>query len=116
MFMGIAVLIEAGLSFVGAGIQPPAPSWGGMLADSQRYLAKAWWYGVFPGLAIFFTVLGLNLIGDGISDRCGAGLADVVFARAHLARDLAETGVAFEPFEDFVEVREWLEASLTRAA
>lgn len=58
----------------------------------------------------------LVYIGDGISDRCGAGMADIVFARAHLARDLAETGVPFEPFEDFAEVRERLQASLTRAA
>jgi 2-hydroxy-3-keto-5-methylthiopentenyl-1-phosphate phosphatase len=58
----------------------------------------------------------LVYIGDGVSDRCGAGMADVVFARAHLARDLTEAGVGFVPFEDFVEVREWLQASQARAA
>ena len=58
----------------------------------------------------------LVYIGDGLSDRCGVGLADVVFARAHLARDLSEAGVPFVPFEDFVEVREWLESSVSRAA
>lgn len=58
----------------------------------------------------------LVYIGDGVSDRCGAGMADVVFARAHLARDLPEDGVGFVPFEDFVEVREWLQASQARAA
>lgn len=58
----------------------------------------------------------LVYIGDGVSDRCGAGMADVVFARAHLARDLSEAGVGFVPFEDFVEVREWLQASQAQAA
>lgn len=58
----------------------------------------------------------LVYIGDGISDRCGAGMADVVFARAHLARDLTAAGVPFVPFEDFVEVREWLQAAVARAA
>lgn len=58
----------------------------------------------------------LIYIGDGISDRCGAGMADVVFARAHLARDLSDEGLPFVPFDDFVEVREWLETSVSRAA
>ncbi|WP_246496425.1 HAD-IB family phosphatase [Miltoncostaea marina] len=58
----------------------------------------------------------LVYIGDGVSDRCGAAMADVVFARAHLARDLAEDGVPFLPFEDFVEVRERLERVSTLAA
>ncbi len=68
LFMGVAVLIEAGLSFLGVGIQQPAPSWGGMLSDSQRYIAKAWWYGVFPGLAIAGMVLSLNMIADAARD------------------------------------------------
>lgn len=58
----------------------------------------------------------LVYIGDGISDRCGAGMADLVFARAHLARDLSAEGVPFVPFEDFVEVREWLQSARSRAA
>ena len=58
----------------------------------------------------------LVYIGDGISDRCGAGMADLVFARAHLARDLSAAGVPFVPFDDFVQVREALQDSRSRAA
>ncbi len=68
LFMGVAVLLEAGLSFLGVGVQPPKPSWGGMLADSQRYIGTAWWYGVFPGLAITGLVLGANMIADAARD------------------------------------------------
>lgn len=68
LFMGVAVLLEAALSFLGVGIQPPKPSWGGMLSESQRYVATAWWYGVFPGLAIAGMVLSLNMIADAARD------------------------------------------------
>ena len=58
----------------------------------------------------------LVYIGDGISDRCGAGMADLVFARAHLARDLSAAGIPFVPFDDFTEVREWLQSARSQAA
>jgi len=63
-----AILIEAGLSFLGLGTQPPTPSWGGMLATAREQLFTAPWISIFPGLAIFVTVLGLNLLGDGWRD------------------------------------------------
>ena len=66
--LGVAILSEAGLSFVGAGTAPPTPSWGNMLADAKRYLFVAPWMSYFPGLFIVFGVLGLNLLGDGLRD------------------------------------------------
>jgi peptide/nickel transport system permease protein len=64
----LGVLAEAGLSYVGLGAQPPLPSWGRMLAESQTMFAFAPWLALFPGLAIVLTVLGLNLMGDGLRD------------------------------------------------
>jgi len=68
--LGVAsvVVFEAGLSFLGLGVQPPQPSLGGMLSEGREYLATAWWLGVFPGLAIMLLVLGINLLGDGLRD------------------------------------------------
>ncbi len=63
-----AILMEASLSFLGLGIQPPDPSWGGMLATAREQMFSAPWISIFPGLAIFITVLGLNLFGDGLRD------------------------------------------------
>src|SRR5919204_4067638 len=63
-----AVIAEASLSFLGLGQQPPAPSWGSMLNAAQRYLSNAPWMAVWPGLAIFLTVLSFNLVGDGLRD------------------------------------------------
>ena len=63
-----AMLAETALSFLGLGVPPPAPSWGGMLADSRNYLGFNVWMGVFPGLAIMLTLLGVNLIGDALRD------------------------------------------------
>lgn len=63
-----AVLEAAGLSFLGLGAQPPTPEWGAMLADSLQYITTAPWMIFYPGLAIFLTVLGFNLIGDGLMD------------------------------------------------
>lgn len=65
----LAVLAEAALSYVGLGVQPPAPSWGRMLAESQTMISFAPWLAIFPGLAIFLFVLGLNLVGDGLRKR-----------------------------------------------
>ena len=62
--MGYAILVEAALSFLGLGVQPPQASWGSMLAEGRGFLDRAPWFATFPGLAIFVTVLGLNLVGD----------------------------------------------------
>jgi peptide/nickel transport system permease protein len=62
------VLLESGLSFLGMGVQPPNPSWGGMLAEGRDYLSNAWWLATMPGLAISLVVLGANLLGDGLRD------------------------------------------------
>ena len=66
--MARVIVIESGLSFLGLGVQPPTPTWGGMLADGRVYLSTAWWLATFPGLAILVTVLGINLLGDGLRD------------------------------------------------
>jgi peptide/nickel transport system permease protein len=63
-----AIIAEASLSFIGLGQQPPAPSWGSMLNAAQRFLVNAPWMAVWPGLAIFLTVLSFNLLGDGLRD------------------------------------------------
>ncbi|RJQ64028.1 MAG: ABC transporter permease [Desulfobacteraceae bacterium] len=63
-----AILLEASLSFLGLGVQPPTPSWGGMLSTARQQLFISPWLSVFPGAAIFITVLGLNLLGDGLRD------------------------------------------------
>src|SRR3546814_6651543 len=64
----LAILAEAGLSYLGLGTQPPAPSWGKMLNESQTLMYLAPQLAIFPGLAIMVTVLGLNLLGDGLRD------------------------------------------------
>jgi peptide/nickel transport system permease protein len=66
--VGDVILLEAGLSFLGLGIQPPTPSWGGMILDSKEVLVTAPWVGIFPGLAIVATVLSANLFGDALRD------------------------------------------------
>ena len=66
--IGGAILAEAGLSFLGLGAQPPEPSWGSMLSAGRDYLLQAPWLSLYPGLAIFLTVMGFNLLGDGIRD------------------------------------------------
>ena len=63
-----AIIAEASLSFLGLGQQPPAPSWGSMLNSAQRFLASAPWLAIWPGIAIFLTVLSFNLVGDGLRD------------------------------------------------
>jgi peptide/nickel transport system permease protein len=63
-----AILVEAGLSFLGFGVQPPAPSWGNILTEGRTYIFDAWWLTVFPGLAILVTVLSFNLLGEGLRD------------------------------------------------
>jgi peptide/nickel transport system permease protein len=66
--MARVIVLESALSFLGLGVQPPTPTWGGMLADGRVYLSTAWWLATFPGLAILVTVLGINLLGDGLRD------------------------------------------------
>ncbi|WP_083194815.1 ABC transporter permease [Pararhodobacter sp. CCB-MM2] len=69
VLVGIGIIIEASLSFVGLGVQPPMPSWGSMLADSkQTVFSGEYWLSLFPGLAIFLSVIGFNLLGDGLRD------------------------------------------------
>ena len=63
-----AILVESTLSFLGFGIQPPTPSWGNLLSDSLATMEDYWWLTVFPGLAIFSTVLAVNFVGDGVRD------------------------------------------------
>ena len=63
-----AVIAEASLSFLGLGQQPPMPSWGSMLNSAQRFLSNAPWMAIYPGLAIFITVLSFNVLGDGLRD------------------------------------------------
>jgi len=66
--LGSAIILTAGLSYLGLGAQPPSPEWGAMLNYGRNYLRDAWWMSVFPGLAIFAAVLFINLLGDGLRD------------------------------------------------
>ncbi|MGB1396891.1 MAG: ABC transporter permease [Planctomycetota bacterium] len=70
------ILAEAGLSFLGIGLPPPNPSWGRMLVDSKEYWVDMPWMGIFPGVAIMFTVLGFNLLGDGLRDAFDPKMKD----------------------------------------
>jgi peptide/nickel transport system permease protein len=73
--IGDLILVEAALSFLGLGVQPPTPSWGSMIADGRDALATAWWVAVFPGVAIALAVVAFNLLGDGLRDRYDPRLA-----------------------------------------
>ena len=66
--MASSIIAEASLSFLGVGVPPEIPTWGTMLADARIYISTAWWLPLFPGLCIFITVLGINLLGDGLRD------------------------------------------------
>jgi peptide/nickel transport system permease protein len=68
MDMGMAILFAANLGFIGVGAQPPEPEWGAMISTGRNYLPDQWWMATFPGLAILITVLGFNLLGDGLRD------------------------------------------------
>ena len=68
MDMGLAILAAASLGFIGLGAKPPAPEWGAMISVARTYMPNWWWYAVFPGCAIYLTVLGFNLFGDGLRD------------------------------------------------
>ena len=66
--VGWVIIVEASLSFLGAGVPPPTPTWGSMIAEGRDYIATAWWVSFFPGLAILVTVLAFNLFGDWLRD------------------------------------------------
>lgn len=66
--VGFMIILESALSFLGLGVQPPTPTWGGMIADGRGYLATAWHVSTFPGLALMATVLAINFFGDGLRD------------------------------------------------
>ncbi len=79
--MASAIISEAALSFLGLGVPPEIPTWGSMLSGGRTYISTSWWLALFPGLCIFFTVLGINLLGDGLRDildprlkRSGSGI------------------------------------------
>ena len=79
--MASSIIAEASLSFLGVGVPPHIPTWGTMLADARIYISTSWWMPLFPGLCIFITVLGINLLGDGLRDlldprlkRTGSGI------------------------------------------
>ncbi|WP_242685289.1 ABC transporter permease [Haematobacter massiliensis] len=67
--MANAIIAESSLSFLGLGVPSSIPTWGGMLSDSRAYISSGWWMALFPGLAIFLTVLGLNLLGDALRNQ-----------------------------------------------
>ncbi|MBI4708409.1 MAG: ABC transporter permease [Candidatus Omnitrophica bacterium] len=69
--IGGAILLESGLSFLGLGVQPPTPSWGNILIESKSTLGVAWWITIFPGFAILITILGFNLISEGLKKKMG---------------------------------------------
>jgi ABC-type dipeptide/oligopeptide/nickel transport system permease subunit len=73
--LGVAIVIEAALGFLGVGVPPPTPTWGNMLADAITALVPPWWLVLFPGAAITITVLAFNLLGDGIRDTLDPKLA-----------------------------------------
>ena len=66
--MAVVIITEASLSFLGLGVPPSIPTWGSMLSESRSYMYHAPWLMIFPGMAIFITVLGINLLGDGLRD------------------------------------------------
>jgi peptide/nickel transport system permease protein len=66
--IGYVIIVEASLSFLGAGIPPPTPAWGSMIAEGRDFVTSAWWVSFFPGLAILLVVLAFNLLGDWLRD------------------------------------------------
>ena len=75
--VGIVILVEAVLSFLGAGVPPPTPAWGSMVADGRDRLADAWWIATMPGIAILLTVMSLNLFGDWLRDKLDPRLRQI---------------------------------------
>lgn len=79
--VGYFIIMEASLSFLGLGIQPPTPAWGSMVADGRDYMLTAWWISMFPGIAIVLLVLGINLLGEGMRDTLDPRLRKALGAR-----------------------------------
>ncbi|HUZ76400.1 MAG TPA: ABC transporter permease [Chloroflexota bacterium] len=77
LFIGIVILAEAGLSFLGAGVPPPTPAWGSMVTDGRDYVQTAWWISFFPGLAIGLVVLAFNFLGDWLRDKLDPRLRQI---------------------------------------
>jgi len=73
--VGIVIILEASLSFLGLGVQPPTASWGSMIADGRGYLETAWWICAFPGLTLMAAVLSCNLLGDALRDRLNPAMS-----------------------------------------
>ncbi|MFH1073790.1 MAG: ABC transporter permease [Candidatus Firestonebacteria bacterium] len=74
--VGGAILVESGLSFLGLGVQPPDSSWGNILTSGKDYIERAWWLTVYPGLAIFITVMSYNILGEGLRDALDPRLVE----------------------------------------
>ena len=72
--VGVVIILEASLSFLGVGVPPPNPSWGGMVAEGRSYIVSAWWVSALPGLAIVLVVMAVNVVGDALTDRINPGL------------------------------------------
>ncbi len=68
VFFSAAILLEAGLTFLGLGVSPLTPTWGSVLNDARPFFSRAWWLATFPGLVIMFVVLATNFVGDAIRD------------------------------------------------
>jgi peptide/nickel transport system permease protein len=75
--VALIILVEASLSFLGAGIPPPTPAWGLMVAEGRDLIQTSWWVSIIPGIAIFLTVLAVNLAGDWIRDRVDPKLRQI---------------------------------------
>ena len=75
---GLAILLAAGLSFIGAGAQPPLPEWGALVSGGRQYVQAAWWIPIFPGFAIFGAVLAFNLLGDALRDALDPRLRHLI--------------------------------------
>jgi peptide/nickel transport system permease protein len=75
--VGWVIIVEASLSFLGAGVPPPTPAWGSMVSDGRDYIIDAWWVSLFPGLAIMLVVLAFNLLGDWLRDKLDPKLRNV---------------------------------------
>lgn len=83
--LAFAILSEAALSYLGLGVQPPAPSWGRMLLEGSQFFSQAWWMGVFPGIAILVTVMSFNFVGDGLRDALDPKQKSVIESRGQSA-------------------------------
>jgi peptide/nickel transport system permease protein len=76
--LGLTILLAAALSFLGLGVQPPTPDWGGTLAEGREYMETAWWIGTFPGIALVLLVGGVNLVGDWLRDRLDPNIEHIL--------------------------------------